>query len=322
MKTVGGYLRRAGACLGVLALAGCTLPSILTQAGGPYARPQEPIVVNPIVTPSPSEASIKLSTYYQRLQNDLLARGLMRTDGGGPDTPFTDTQLARNFVQIALFDEYVADGDRLRARETASLLRRWDKPVRIDVEFGASVDPARQLTDRTVVQDYAERLGRITGHPISVVETDANFHVLFLGEDDRLAAEGQLRQLMPGIANSSLRAMLEMPRDQLCIVVAFSNGSESSYSRAVAIIRNEHPDMLRLSCVHEELAQGLGLANDSPRARPSIFNDDEEFGLLTTHDELLLKMLYDNRLRIGMDATQAAPIAGLIATELTGGGNS
>ena len=32
----------------------------------------------------------------------------------------------------------------------------------------------------------------------------------------------------------------------------------------------------------------MGLANDSPEARPSIFNDDEEYALLTGHDEMLL----------------------------------
>ena len=116
--------------------------------------------------------------------------------------------------------------------------------------------------------------------------------------------------------------MLNLPRDQLCIVVAFSEGDASSYSRAIAIIRGEHPDLLRTSCIHEELAQGLGLANDSPQARPSIFNDDEEFGLLTTHDELLLKILYDPRLRIGMSAAEAAPIARQIAREIMASGPS
>ena len=47
----------------------------------------------------------------------------------------------------------------------------------------------------------------------------------------------------------------------------------------------------------------MGLANDSPDARPSVFNDDEEFAFLTRHDELLLKMLYDPRLRPGMVLT-------------------
>jgi hypothetical protein len=87
----------------------------------------------------------------------------------------------------------------------------------------------------------------------------------------------------------------------------------------VAIIRAEHPDLMRQTCIHEEVAQGLGLANDSRQARPSIFNDDEEFGFLTRQDELMLQMLYDDRFTIGMSAAEAAPLARRIATELMGG---
>jgi hypothetical protein len=76
---------------------------------------------------------------------------------------------------------------------------------------------------------------------------------------------------------------------------------------------------MRQSCVQEELAQGLGLANDSPRARPSIFNDDEEFATLTRMDELLLRILYDRRLRPGMTEEEARPIVEVIAAELMGG---
>jgi hypothetical protein len=143
--------------------------------------------------------------------------------------------------------------------------------------------------------------------------------VLILNEDDRRGYEAQLRAIVPDINTSTMRAILELPRDTLCLVVAFSQGNDASYSRAVALIRGEHPDLMRLACIHEEIAQGLGLANDSPQARPSIFNDDEEFGLLTTHDEMLLKMLYDPRMRNRMTAAQAAPIARVIARELVGG---
>ncbi len=79
---------------------------------------------------------------------------------------------------------------------------------------------------------------------------------------------------------------------------------------------------MRSACIHEELAQGMGLANDSPGARPSIFNDDEEFALLTTHDELLLRMLYDTRLQTGMEPSVAAPIARQIAREYLTAGQS
>ncbi len=74
---------------------------------------------------------------------------------------------------------------------------------------------------------------------------------------------------------------------------------------------------MRKSCIHEEIAQGLGLANDSPEARPSIFNDDDEFALLTIHDEMLLTMLYDPRPAIGMSVEQARPVIKELAREQT-----
>ena len=45
-------------------------------------------------------------------------------------------------------------------------------------------------------------------------------------------------------------------------------------------------------------------------------NDDEEFAYLTRHDELLLKILYDSRLRPGMTEAEARPIVLQIAREL------
>jgi hypothetical protein len=113
-----------------------------------------------------------------------------------------------------------------------------------------------------------------------------------------------------------LRAVLNMPRSTYCLVVGFSSGAGSVYSQAVAVIRAEHPDLMRLACIHEEIAQGLGLVNDSPQARPSIFNDNEEFGLLTRHDELLLRLLYDSRLTPGMTVAVAEPLVRTIAAEL------
>ena len=112
--------------------------------------------------------------------------------------------------------------------------------------------------------------------------------------------------------------MQQLDPDNFCTVFAYSRGAVSVYSHAVALIRSELTPLLQASCIHEELAQGMGLANDSPTARPSIFNDDEEFALLTRHDELLLRILYYPRLRPGMSEAEAAPIVRRIATELLG----
>ena len=306
-------------------LAACTPEVVPPSAPAPpetrpTTRPDRPA---PPVVAEPSDTSRALAARYARLQADLLAQGLMRGDGGGPDTPFTETMLARNFIRIALFDEYRLSGDgALEAQATVSRLRRWEQPIRMAVEFGATVPLAQRDRDTASVASYAARLSRLTGVPTTqTTAEDANFHVLFLGEDDRATYAERLREIVPGIQPSSIRAFLSPPRDTLCLAIAFSEGGASTYSRAVILIRAEHPDLLRLACIHEEVAQAMGLANDSPAARPSIFNDDEEFGLLTTHDELLLRMLYDDRLRPGMTAAEAAPIARGIAGELVGGGS-
>jgi hypothetical protein len=143
-----------------------------------------------------------------------------------------------------------------------------------------------------------------------------------LGEDDRRTYGEELRTLIPNISEATLRAFVNLPRDQLCVVIGTFAPGGSGYIKAVAMIRAEHPSLMRSACIHEELAQGMGLANDSPGARPSIFNDDEEFALLTTHDELLLKMLYDPRLQTGMAPATAAPIARQIAREYLAAGAS
>ena len=144
-----------------------------------------------------------------------------------------------------------------------------------------------------------------------------NFFVIFAGEDDRDAALDEAARRLPGISERSLDPLRDLDRDTYCAVAAYALGGEPhTYTAAVAVIRAENPALLRLSCIHEELAQAPGLANDSRSARPSIFNDDDEFGRLTTMDELMLEMLYDRRLSPGMDAETARPIVSEIANAL------
>ncbi len=313
--------QRSGALLamGVTLLLACCDQMGLKSSPSPQARPAS-LRVAPPAPVGPSARSVDLARYYQKVQNGLLTRGLLRTDGGGPDTPYSAEDLARNFENIVFYNEYSSgDGLSPAQRRQSGRLSRWSGPVRIGTEFGASVPPDQRRHDQVQIDRYAERLGRITGHAIAPVRTGANFNVLVVGEDDNDFLRRRLRQIIPGIGPTELDLFSNLPRSYYCLVIAVSGaGNPNDYTRAVALIRTEHPDLVRLSCIHEELAQGLGLSNDSPYARPSIFNDDDEFALLTSHDELLLKMLYDPRLKQGMTADEARPLAGAIARELLG----
>lgn len=245
----------------------------------------------------------------------MLARGLLRTDGGGPDTPYDARLLARNFKAIALFDEYRPGDGPDDGHVTPDRIRRWEEPVHMALTFGATVPAEERSRDTAFVTGYAARLSRLTGLPISVGAEPGNFHVLVLNEDERRAIGPTLRTLIPGIDRHTVRTIETMPLSTYCLVFAFSPPGRYVDTQAVAVIRAEHPQLTRDGCYEEELAQGLGPSNDSPEARPSIFNDDQEFAYLTTQDALILRMLYDPRLAPGMTARQAGPIVDALAQD-------
>ena len=295
-------------CAGVL--SACTLNMPNTQSNAtPTTLP---------LPSAPSQESAAIAKYYSNLQADLLVRDLLRTDGGGPDTPYTETMLARNFERIAFYEEHQI-GARLEAASGESRrLARWSDPIRLKVEFGSSVSPEARKADTEFVSTFVERLSGITGHPMRMAQLRANFHVLVIGEDDRAEMQPRFQALLPNLSRFNQALLQNLPRDMHCLIIVSHDDSETpEIQSAVAIVRAEHPDLLRKSCFHEEIAQGLGLMNDSDAARPSIFNDDDEFAYLTSHDEQLLQMLYDPRLSIGMTADEARPIVINMARALT-----
>lgn len=305
-RSLSRSLVTAGACL---ALAACDLP----QPPPPLPAPQLPVAPAP-----PTAKSAAAEAYYRQVQQTLLSQGLLRTDAG-TNVAYTDRMLAESFLRIALFDEYRRTDSGFVRQESEGRLRRWEAPVRLAVRFGASVPAERQATDRARIASYLARLSAVTGHPMALVDSAPNFWLHVVSEDEREALGPEIRAALPGLRPGDIAGITQMPRTTYCMVYALAEGGGSTYSRAVGVIRAEHPDLLRLSCIHEEIAQGLGLPNDFPRARPSIFNDDEEFALLTDHDELLLRILYSRELRPGMTADEARPIVFDLASRLMGG---
>ncbi|MEP3299533.1 MAG: DUF2927 domain-containing protein [Pseudoruegeria sp.] len=269
------------------------------------------------VSLSPPSGPSELHNHYARIQQDYLKYGFLRTDQGR-SVSYDRLDLVNDFSAIALSSEYDQSSGGLSGTSKQTPLKRWVVPVAIQLSFGAHVPAAQQNKDSKWVAAYTQKLARASRHPVRKVPAKGNFHVLIMTEAERKAAGPLIKGLAPGISKASLRHLTRIPRSQLCLVVAFDgkNGSKG-YSNAIAMIPAELPDLLRHSCIQEEIAQGLGLPNDSPRARPSLFNDDKEFAYLTQHDEYLLRILYDPQLKIGMTVDQVRPIADRIAWDMS-----
>ncbi len=301
-----------------LSLAGCTAFAPRLSDPPPATSPAPPPRSMPVEIDLPQQDD-RVRAHFTALEARRLRDGLLRQNRSPADLPFSDRDLEEVFVKIALFDEYTYVGNRIIQRPSPSTLRRWEMPVRMALEFGPSVPQARQAADRALVAAYAARLGRLTGHPVTLIDRGANFHVLVMSEAERQDIGQRLRQLVPGVDDVTVALVQNLPITVSCLVLAFSRSGTDVYSDALAIIRAELPDLSRHACYHEELAQGMGLPNDSPRARPSIFNDTAEFGVLTVMDEQLLRILYDPRLSPGMREREARPVIRIIARELMGG---
>ena len=247
-----------------------------------------------------------LADYYASLEAALVARGALRSDR--PAGHLDAARLERDFMEAALMDEYGSGLTAGAGVRKAKELLRWEEPVRIRVVFGASVPEDRRRADQARIGRYAGKLARVTGHPVSLAREGANLHVLVVNEAERRSLASQLPKLVPGISPWMIRTIDRMQPNHLCMVVAEPHSNpRRGYVRAVAIVRAEHSERMRASCIEEELAQAMGLPNDCEDARPSIFNDDQEYAFLTRRDEILLAMLYHPSLASGMTAAEVRP---------------
>lgn len=260
---------------------------------------------------------------FASYEENLRLRGWLRTDRRADDVPISADTLTEAFRRTVFRVENeggLYGQGRVRTEADASLgedfvpvLRRWDEVVRFSVVAPPSVRPHRLGR----VETFAEKLHRLTGQELRQVQEGekANLWIMFLGSEDirffvseaTERGKNRSRDLLERFGRNTTRP---------CQYSAFWDEASKALAFVVVLIREGLPERLAESCIEEEMAQALGLVYDHPENRPSIFNDDQEFALLTRHDELLLKILYDPRLKPGMTEAEAMPMVARIAREL------
>lgn len=105
-----------------------------------------------------------------------------------------------------------------------------------------------------------------------------------------------------------------------CLALAVQDPAQAGRIVAAAIaIGTDIPEGQRRHCLLEELVQAMGLPNDACHYRPSLFCEDDRVFELTPADRLMLKALYDPRLKAGMSRAEALPIVRQIVAELMPG---
>lgn len=247
---------------------------------------------------------------YETYERALTAVGDLRTDTAPDDAPFDNDDLVRNFSRIALRHEVDIERAGEERNSAPNPLQRWEGPIRWGVYGGGASEH-----DRRTIGNFLARISDLTGLETIEVDSDVNLMILITEPSERSAFSAALRRLYPALAQG-----FDVWRGSNRVVCMasnlFSEANPDVIVFGMVVLGSEVTGLLRTSCIHEEVAQALGLGNDDPDVRPSIFNDDEEFALLTEHDEWLLRILYDDRLAPGMTEDEALPVVRKIVEEI------
>lgn len=199
------------------------------------------------------------------------------------DMPSVDI-LVRQFENIAFSAEYL--GEHRRGR-----IVKWTGPIRIRILGGY----AERF--RPEVQAHIDRLIALSGLSIQIVGGTA-------------AARANL-----DLHFTSVRHYWTFEPDAPCRTIFFDHSF--AIQRVEVFISPDDVD-LRRHCIIEELTQALGLSDDSTLIPDSIFSDESQRYSLAPWDEIMVRVLYDPRLRPGMTKEEAMPIVTQIFWELLG----
>ena len=258
----------------------------------------------------------QLKKYYSQLEERKISLGLLRQDGGGTDTPFDVNDIVEAFEQLAFYNEYSVDENKLLPKPKPVNLTKWMSNTNISVRFGNSINRQQKNKDLRDINSLIRTLSKATNHNINITEQNVNMYIVIANQKEIRDLITKISLLRPEFDPKNFPIIIQIPIDIHCIAMSSMSGpTKPEISSSLVIIRNELPNLMRKACIQEEVAQSLGLTNDSHIARPSIFNDDDEFATLTKFDEILLQILYDDRLPPGIPRAEAHHLVEQIASE-------
>lgn len=203
--------------------------------------------------------------------------------------------ILNSFFEVALGSEYSEEGQ---------FIRKWRKPIRYYFDH--------QVGDTTLHENLFNKqvrhLQRITGHRFYQVNTaaEANVTVHFMMEKNfrDVVAQGT------GISAS------HHVNSAICLASFHNTSAGVIHKGAVYIpIDRARAHGQLVACMVEEITQVMGLPRDSDNVFPSVFNDRSTDVLLSGLDDILLRLLYDPRVKSGMTRRQLLPVLTKIIQE-------
>ena len=198
---------------------------------------------------------------------------------------FTDAEIVDGFLKTAFGAEYHLAG-------RVDRIRKFDGPVRV---FAESDRADRKAQLARVVADIGTRVQHLD---IAMTDTSeaANVRV-------KLVRDRDLYRTITSFYGAERAREIRASLDPQCLS-GFRKNDSFEIEHSDVILTVDNGDFVFLDCAYEELLQSLGPINDTATVPWTMFNDSVSMGFFDVYDQYLLNLLYDPRIKPGMNVQE------------------
>ncbi|MBR0893326.1 DUF2927 domain-containing protein [Bradyrhizobium tropiciagri] len=210
---------------------------------------------------------------------------------------FTDAEIVEGFLKTAFGAEYHLAG-------RVDRIRKYDKPVRVFAD-GSRADRKAQLAK--VIADIRTRVQHL-----DIAMTDdkdaANVAV-------KLVRDRELYRTIATFYGQERAKEIRSSLDPQCLS-GFRKNENYEIEHSDVILTVDNGDFIFLDCAYEELLQSLGPINDTATVPWTMFNDSVSMGFFDVYDQYLLNLLYDPRIKPGMNVQEVKAVLPAVLTDV------
>ena len=199
-------------------------------------------------------------------------------------TTFSDDEIADGFFKTAF-------GAELPLGKQLSRIRKFDGPVRVYVE--TSAEPDRRAQVSAVIADIGARVSHLD---IAMTADRAAANMVVTLVRDR-----ELASTIARFYGAERAQQIQSSLEPQCLS-AFRKDEADRIVHSDVILAADTRDFVFYDCAYEEILQALGPINDTATVPWTMFNDAVHMGFFDIYDQYILNVLYDPRIRRGMDA--------------------
>jgi hypothetical protein len=205
-------------------------------------------------------------------------------------TVFTDAEITDGFLKIAF-------GAELDLAHSGNRIRKFDGPVRVGIESRA--EPDRRAQVAAVVDDIRKRVQQLD---IAMADGLAAANVVV-----KLVRDRDLTRVIGQLYGRERARQIQRSLTPQCLS-SFTRSQTFRIVHSNVIIVADAGELVFYDCIYEELLQALGPINDTNSVPWTMFNDDVQMGFFGIYDQYILNILYDTRIRPGMNPDEVRAV--------------